>query len=250
MTNRVEPSTSWSDGHSLEERGSKEGKVQVVNACLKTLDESVARCRGCHVDFDPYAAAWCTCIGSSRTLECPRCGTCYCRTPVEWDRLWNSLPHDRRPRRSRILADPRSTSGSWTRSAADFRVLVVDDDESVRRLACTLIRNLGYHVKSSSSGLDGLAVVADGSYALVLADALMPGMDGREMCRRIKTDPLIHWMHVIIMSGVYVNPRYGLEARDAFLADDFLCKPISIASLRSALERQFYGQRAHVGGAH
>lgn len=126
-------------------------------------------------------------------------------------------------------------------TSSAFRILVVDDDDDVRKFASRLVSSLGYEVASAPNAEEGLEIARQGHCAIAIIDALMPGMDGREMCRRIKTDPLTSWMRVIVMSGVYVNPRYGLEARAAFLADDFLCKPIGISVLRTAIARQLYG---------
>jgi two-component system cell cycle response regulator len=105
------------------------------------------------------------------------------------------------------------------------------------------VESLGYDVSQASNGIDGLAIAQEGCCSLAIADALMPRMDGREMCRRIKTDPATFWMRVIIMTAVYVNPKYGLEARSSFLADDFLCKPVSVKAIRMAIERQLLGIR-------
>lgn len=208
---------------------------------LERSGASAIECRACRAEFEPYAAAWCGCIGSSQTLECPQCGACFCRAPADWDRLWANIPPDRRPRRRRISGASNAQQKWPGPSGTRHRILIVDDDDDVRRFACRLVESLGYDVSSASNGSDGLAIAREGRCSLAIADALMPKMDGREMCRLIKTDPATFWMRVIIMTAVYVNPRYGLEARSSFLADDFLCKPISVRAIRLAIERQLQG---------
>jgi CheY-like chemotaxis protein len=209
-----------------------------MSATLDRTDPLTIKCRACGARYEPFVAAWCGCIGSSQTLECPQCGRCYCRAPAEWDRLWTNIPPDRRPRRRRIAGFEEIRPNPPGPKGGRHRILVVDDDDDVRRFACCLIESLGYDAVPASNGVEGLAIAQEGRCSLAIADALMPKMDGREMCRRIKTDPATFWMRVIIMTAVYVNPKYGIEARSAFLADDFLCKPISIDALQTAIVRQ------------
>ena len=212
-----------------------------MSATLDRTDPQTITCRACGARYEPFVAAWCRCIGSFQTLECPQCGGCFCRTPSEWDRLWTTIPSDRRPRRRRVAGSAEIRPNRPGPNGGKHRILVVDDDDDVRRFACCLVDSFGYDVVSASNGFEGLAIAREGRCSLAIADALMPKMDGREMCRRIKTDPATFWMRVIIMTAVYVNPKYGIEARSAFLADDFLCKPISNNGLRVAIERQLTG---------
>ena len=69
---------------------------------------------------------------------------------------------------------------------------------------------------------------------IVITDALMPKVDGRQLCRLIKNiDPSIK---VVVMSGLYTKSHYRVEAMHQFQADEYLAKPINFERLRNVLE--------------
>jgi adenylate cyclase len=108
------------------------------------------------------------------------------------------------------------------------RVLVVDDQPPNVRLLEALLAPRGYEVVTASSGEDALEVVAESGVDLVLLDIVMPGMDGYEVCRRIREDPDTAYLPVVMVtaSGEEQKVR-SLEAG----ADDFLTKPIDTSEL-------------------
>jgi CheY-like chemotaxis protein len=70
------------------------------------------------------------------------------------------------------------------------RILIVDDDDHVRKLEQAILERPGYEVSSASSGREALDRLAAGeSYDLIILDVMMPEMDGFEVCRQIKSDP-------------------------------------------------------------
>lgn len=79
------------------------------------------------------------------------------------------------------------TPESPERNAAG-RILVVDDEEMVRRLAGTMLTRLGYEVVTASDGAEAIEIYRDASepFDLVLLDMVMPGMDGRECYLALK----------------------------------------------------------------
>ena len=70
-----------------------------------------------------------------------------------------------------------------------------------------------------------------------LADALMPKMDGREMCRRIKEDPETAGIKVVVMTSVYVHPKYRTEGVRVYQADEYLTKPLDLSQLSAFLQK-------------
>lgn len=108
-------------------------------------------------------------------------------------------------------------------------VLVVDDDEDTRELLAEVLRHRGFTVTTSDSGSECLAAIAraDVNIAVVLTDVEMPGMNGIELCRRIRSDyPRIV---AIVMSG-RLTPS-TIEEVERSGATAFLKKPVDISTL-------------------
>src|SRR5687767_6106564 len=104
------------------------------------------------------------------------------------------------------------------------RILVVDDiDSNVRLLEAKLSAEY-YEVLTASDGPTALAIAASESPDVVLLDVMMPGMDGFQVCRRLKDDPLTRHIPVVLVTALdgREDRIQGLEAG----ADEFLTKPI------------------------
>ena len=111
-------------------------------------------------------------------------------------------------------------------------VLVVDDMEDSAQTMAVLLRLNGYDVRTASSGLDALALVEDAAPQCMIFDVLMPGLDGNELCARIRArygDDII----LIAVSGAAPgDPR----VRESFgLADHYFTKPIGLEMLSRVL---------------
>ena len=109
------------------------------------------------------------------------------------------------------------------------RVLVVDDILSNVKLLEAKLTAEYFEVVSAFNGMDALAQVAETAPDIVLLDVMMPGMDGFEVCRRIKSDPKTAHLPVVMVTALdQPSDRVtGLEAG----ADDFLTKPVDDAAL-------------------
>ena len=105
------------------------------------------------------------------------------------------------------------------------RILVVDDiPANVKLLEVRLLAEY-FEVLTASNGADALEICETGKIDVVLLDIMMPGMDGFEVCRRIKDDPTTHDIPVIFISAKseVEDETRGLEVG----AIDFITKPIS-----------------------
>ena len=104
------------------------------------------------------------------------------------------------------------------------RILVVDDIESNVRLLEAKLSAEYYEVLTASDGPTALAIAASERPDIVLLDVMMPGMDGFDVCRRLKDDPLTRHVPVVLVTALdgRADRVAGLEAG----ADDFLTKPI------------------------
>jgi putative two-component system response regulator len=109
------------------------------------------------------------------------------------------------------------------------KILIVDDESSARAALETLLRREGYDVRDAADGRSALAACSEFKPDLILLDILMPGIDGFEVCRRIKETPETRLTPVVLITGLSdTEDRIrGITAG----ADDFLSKPIDINEL-------------------
>ena len=107
-------------------------------------------------------------------------------------------------------------------------VLAVDDQPPNLRLLDAVLSPRGYRVLTAASGPEALDLLQGTAVDVVLLDVQMPGMDGCEVCRRIRHDPRTEFLPVImITAGAGEQRLEGLEAG----ADDFITKPFDQAEL-------------------
>ncbi|MEA2935561.1 MAG: two-component system, cell cycle response regulator [Variibacter sp.] len=109
------------------------------------------------------------------------------------------------------------------------RILVVDDiPANVKLLEARLMAEY-FDVTTASSGAEALAICRAAKCDIVLLDVMMPGMDGFEVCRRLKEDPATHHIPIVLVTALDqpADRVQGLEAG----ADDFLTKPVSETAL-------------------
>jgi putative two-component system response regulator len=111
------------------------------------------------------------------------------------------------------------------------RVLVVDDDPSVRKVLELQLDSLGLRVTTADSAEAALEILEQATVDLILTDVHMRAMSGVELCARVKADPRFQLTPLIILTAVS-----DLEARVAGLAagaDDFFAKPFNFVELRT-----------------
>ncbi len=115
-------------------------------------------------------------------------------------------------------------------------VLVVDDEEQIRRALRSILRTRDYKVTEAGSGEDALVAAIDDPPDLVILDLMLPGMDGIEVCRELRT-----WLTApILVLSVRSGEADKVRALDEG-ADDYLTKPFSagelLARIRALLRR-------------
>ncbi len=116
-------------------------------------------------------------------------------------------------------------------------VLIVDDEPNIQQMALRAVGALGYGAALARNGEEGLALAALYKPEVVLSDALMPKMDGREMCRQIKENPATAGAKIIVMTSLYTAARYKSEAYRDFHVDEFMAKPLEIRLLQTLLQK-------------
>ena len=109
------------------------------------------------------------------------------------------------------------------------RVLVVDDIPANVKLLEARLSAEYFDVVTAMNGIDALAICERAECDIVLLDVMMPDMDGFEVCRRLKSNPLTHHLPVVMVTALD-QPSDRVRGLDSG-ADDFLTKPVSDVAL-------------------
>ncbi len=126
------------------------------------------------------------------------------------------------------------------------RILIVEDEKDIARLIQYNLDKAGFMCDTAGSGEDALAALARKGFDLLLLDVMLPGLDGLEVCRRIRQDARLAALPVIMLTakGEEVDRIVGLELG----AEDYIVKPFSprelVLRVKAVLRRQ-----ASVGNA-
>ena len=116
-----------------------------------------------------------------------------------------------------------------------IRILIVDDDPNIVSGTARVMAKAGYMVDRASNGEEALQFVHDHHPDLLLLDRDMPGIDGIEVCRRIKRDVAMAEIFVIIVSGGYVESDQQAEGLESG-ADGYIVRPIANRELLARVE--------------
>lgn len=114
-----------------------------------------------------------------------------------------------------------------------YRVLIVDDTETMRRYEHLLLSEEGYDLDMATNGVEALERVSKAQPDLILLDIMMPEMDGIECCRRIKSNEASSNVKIIMVT---TKGEYN-RVKEAFSAgcDDYVTKPIDRLELLSKI---------------
>src|ERR671925_140655 len=116
------------------------------------------------------------------------------------------------------------------------RVLLVEDDASIREVAKLGLEQAGFKVTTAPDGREGLLHFRQGPFDLVVLDVMLPNLDGYEVCRQIRAESRVPIIMLSAKSET-VDVVVGLELG----ADDYVTKPFEMAELvarsRAALRR-------------
>lgn len=106
--------------------------------------------------------------------------------------------------------------------------MVVDDKPEILRLFSEMLRLHGYQVWEASTGRRGLQMTRQMRPDLLLLDVVMPDLNGIEVCRRIKADPLLADVFVVLVSGQATSSAERVSGLEAG-ADEYIAKPVDTA---------------------
>ena len=109
------------------------------------------------------------------------------------------------------------------------RILLVEDDPSAIRLVSYTLEQEGYEVLTASNGLEGLKKAQEEKPDLLVLDVMLPGLDGFEVCRRLRADGETALLPVLMLSAKAqeIDKTTGMKMG----ADDYLPKPADPAEI-------------------
>jgi DNA-binding response OmpR family regulator len=117
-------------------------------------------------------------------------------------------------------------------------ILVVDDDPTTCALTSTLLEREGYRTRFCTSGAEALEVVATSPVSMILLDVMMPGMDGFEVCARLRATEAGKRLPIILLTGRDdVDTR--LEGMQSGVSE-FLAKPVTRHELLARVRAQLH----------
>ena len=135
----------------------------------------------------------------------------------------------------------RGLDGSDEQERPGPLVLIVEDDPESRQFLVDLLNHHGFRTDAAHNGLQALDKALASTPDLVLADIVVPGIDGIELCRRLRADARTRVVPVLAVTG-YEDRHYRVRAMEAG-ADRVLLKPLEPDSLVREV-RELVAQRA------
>jgi CheY-like chemotaxis protein len=113
-------------------------------------------------------------------------------------------------------------------------VLLVEDDRSVRRYLEVTLQRAGYQVITAEDGLEGMRCALTSKVDIVLTDAVMPQMNGRELARFLRSNPKLAKLPIVLLTGQETDHDTSADQK---LIDAFLYKPVKAEELKKCLAK-------------
>lgn len=106
-------------------------------------------------------------------------------------------------------------------------ILLVEDDESILFGLQDILEGQGYQISTASNGIDGLKLATENSIDLLILDIMLPGMNGLEICKKVKKEKLTFPIIMLTAKSSEIDKIAGLD----YGADDYITKPFSLSEL-------------------
>ena len=124
-------------------------------------------------------------------------------------------------------------------------ILVVEDEEAIREVLRRALQGEGYHVICAADGKEALALIQENRPEMILLDLMLPEMDGTEVCRRVREDPVLGTIPIMMITG---KDTFGdLEQGLALGADDYVVKPFDIREIKLRVAALFRRHERELG---
>ncbi len=122
------------------------------------------------------------------------------------------------------------------------KILVIDDDDSVRHFTARAIASEGHETETACDGLEGLELIrkAAGGFDLILSDIRMPAMDGIELAKSAHAE--FPGLRLMLMTGYAEQRERAADLEDVVI--DVISKPFSLAEMRKRVNEALFIRRA------
>ena len=114
------------------------------------------------------------------------------------------------------------------------KVLVVEDEESIIKLCTTIFQLEDYTVLCARDGEEALRITRENIPDIMVLDIQIPKMNGNEVCKSVKSDPIMSHTKILVLSGMVQNSDLQ-QAREAG-ADAYMTKPFSSTAIVEKVE--------------
>jgi len=115
------------------------------------------------------------------------------------------------------------------------KILIIDDEEVLRRIMRTMLERRPFEVVEAASGVEGFDLAKKVQPNLILLDWNMPGMNGAEVLKTLRAEPLIASIPVILLTGT--DPQDLATQGNELAACDYVLKPFSVLQLLEKVEK-------------
>ena len=115
-------------------------------------------------------------------------------------------------------------------------ILIVDDDPNIRELISVNLIAAGYSVTIAADGKEAIEKISADIPELIILDIMMPELDGWELCKWVRDDPLLQNVKILMLTAKG-SSRDKLIGREIFRADDYMTKPFEIGILQQTVSR-------------
>jgi len=123
------------------------------------------------------------------------------------------------------------------------RILVVEDDPNTARLISYTLEQEGYEVLTASNGIEGLKKAQEEEPELLVLDVMLPGLDGFEVCHRLRSEPRTAALPILMLSAKAQETDIATGIKMG--ADDYLAKPADplevVEKVRTLLQQRAAG---------
>lgn len=116
------------------------------------------------------------------------------------------------------------------------RVLVVDDDRDILNVIEIILEDEGYVISTLDNGREVMEEVKKNMPDLILLDVMLCGIDGRDVCKKLKSEPLLSLIPIIMISASH-NLRGFIEEKGS--ADGFISKPFDVDNFITVVNSHF-----------